>query len=129
MLSMLVMVWKRALLASAKRRWSIDCMLFFAPASISPAISTIGVLPRYAAISEVPHCVSPGPQVTIATPTLPVVRAYPSAIDTAMASWRALYGLTEGLRQSAPHSHMLPSPISPKKSVRPSAMRDCAIAS
>ena len=74
MLSMLVMVWNRALLASTKRRWSIDWVLFLAPASISPAISTSGVLPRYAAISEVPHCVRPGPQVTIATPILPVVR-------------------------------------------------------
>ena len=74
MLSRLVTVKNRALLASAKRRWSIDCVLFFAPGWISPAITTSGVLPRYAAISEVPHCVRPGPQVTIATPILPVVR-------------------------------------------------------
>src|SRR6185312_17427565 len=80
-------------------------------------------------MSEVPHCVRPGPQVTIATPILPVVRVYPSAIDTAIDSCRALYGFTEGLRHSAPHSHMLPSPIRPKKSVTPSARRDCAIAS
>src|ERR1700722_5692793 len=46
-----------------------------------------------------------------------------------MDSWRAVYGLTVGLRHSTPHSHMLPSPIKPKKSVTPSAIRDCAIAS
>ena len=75
MLSMVVTVWNRALQASTKRRWSIVWVLFLAPRVISPAISTSGVLPRAAAISDVPHCVSPGPQVTIATPTLPVVRA------------------------------------------------------
>ncbi len=42
---------------------------------ISPAIITTGVLPRQAAISEAPYCVRPGPQVTIATPILPVVPA------------------------------------------------------
>ena len=40
------MVKNRALLASTKRRWSIVWVLFLAPASISPAISTSGVLPR-----------------------------------------------------------------------------------
>ncbi len=34
-----------------------------------------------------------------------------------MDSWRAEYALIEGLRQSAPQSHMLPSPMRPKKSV------------
>jgi len=74
MLSALVMLTKRALLASAKRRWSMLCILFLAPAGISPTTSTSCERLRAAMISEVPHCVRPGPQVTMATPTLPVVR-------------------------------------------------------
>ena len=55
--------------------------------------------------------------------------AYGAAIDTAIDSCRALYGLTDGSRHKAPHSHIFPSPIKPKKSVTPSARSDCAIAS
>jgi len=79
-------------------------------------------------ISVVPSCVRPGPQVTIATPTLPVVREYPSAIETAAASCRAEM-IFACFFASEAHSHMLPSPMRPNRLSQPSASRASAIAS
>jgi len=76
MLSMLVTVWNRAEHASVNRFWSIDWVLFLDPGLISPVTTTSCERLRAAMISTVPSCVRPGPHVTIATPTLPVVREY-----------------------------------------------------
>ncbi len=50
-------------------------------------IST-GTQSRYAFATAVTTSVTPGPAVTIATPTRPVVRAQPSAAWPAACSWR-----------------------------------------
>ena len=54
---------------------SICCTYQGAPIGESPANTTIGMLPRAAIVSAVMIWVKPGPQVTEATPTLPVARA------------------------------------------------------
>ncbi len=55
----------------------------------SPTKMTSGVRWSFATMSDVAIRVRPGPHVTVATPTLPVLLAKPSAIATAMFSWRA----------------------------------------
>ena len=54
---------------------SICCTYHAAEVGESPANTTSGMLPRAAVVSAVMICVKPGPQVTVATPTLPVWRA------------------------------------------------------
>ena len=55
----------------------------------SPVSRTIGEFALRAVMSGVTVFVSPGPWVTMQTPTRPVARANPSAAATAPASWRA----------------------------------------
>ena len=53
-----------------------------------PVKATIGIESIRASWSAVTRLVAAGPEVTRQTPTLPVVRAYPSAACPAAASWR-----------------------------------------
>src|SRR5215472_5183748 len=66
--------------------------------------------------------VAPGPLVAIATPTLPVTRAYPSAANTAPCSWRVRMWRTP-LPSSASYSGMIAPPGYPNTSSTPSARR------
>ncbi len=54
-----------------------------------PEITTSGIESLYAVAMPVIALVAPGPEVTSATPTLPLTRAYASAAWTAACSWRA----------------------------------------
>ncbi len=53
-----------------------------------PVIATIGTESIFASASAVTRLHPPGPEVAIATPTLPVAHAYPSAAWPAPCSWR-----------------------------------------
>ena len=59
-----------------------------AAAGVSAATSTSGVRLLAASASAVRVLVSPGPWWTLATPTRPLTRAQPSAMQTAPPSWR-----------------------------------------
>ena len=61
-----------------------------APDEVSAASSSSGVRPLAASVRAVIALVNPGPWWTVATPTSPETRAYPSAIDTAAVSCRAV---------------------------------------
>ena len=65
---------------------SIACRYQAAAIVESPAKTTSGVLARAEQVSAVMICVKPGPHVVEATPTLPVARAYPSAMATVQCS-------------------------------------------
>ena len=68
---------------------------------------------RVAVMSEVNMRVSPGPCVPLATPTLPVVIAQPSAMVSAAPSSRASTILTCGYLAIDDHHPTCPSPSSP----------------
>ena len=53
-----------------------------------PVIATMGTESILASASAVTRLQPPGPDVAIATPTLPVAQAYPSAAWPAPCSWR-----------------------------------------
>jgi hypothetical protein len=53
-----------------------------------PVMQTIGTESIIAVAMPVTMFVAPGPEVATATPTLPLARAYPSAICVAPCSWR-----------------------------------------
>src|SRR5580693_4465217 len=68
--------------------------------------------------------VAPGPLVAIATPTLPVTRANPSAANTAPCSCRVRMCRTP-LPSSASYSGMIAPPGYPNTRSTPSARRHC----
>ena len=62
--------------------------------------------------------VSPGPWCTVTTPTRPLTRAYPSAMQTALHSWRAWWKRAPPLH-SALVTIRLPLPMTPNASCTP----------
>ncbi len=66
--------------------WSMSCGCAAIDVGVSPHTRSIDVSFLPASVSAVNVFVSPGPCVTEATPSLPVTRAYPSAIEVALAS-------------------------------------------
>src|SRR5207237_3166097 len=72
----------------------------------------------------VTRLVAPGPLVAMATPTLPVVRAYPSAANTAPCSCRVRMCRIP-LPSSASYSGIIAPPGYPNTRSTPSARRHC----
>ena len=68
--------------------WSIAWLYHPLFSGASPANTTSGRRARTAAGSAVINCVTPGPQVTVATPASQVLRAYAIAAATAQCSCR-----------------------------------------
>ena len=66
--------------------WSISWLYQPLFSGASPANTTSGRWARTAAGSAVINCVTPGPQVTVATPTSPFFRAYAMAAASAQCS-------------------------------------------
>ena len=70
-------------------RWSMRKLEVSAAAGASPASTSSGVRLLTASVSPVTVLVSPGPWCTLQMPTLPLTRAYPSAMQIAPSSRRA----------------------------------------
>ena len=62
-----------------------------------PEMTTTGTESMFASAIAVRVFVAPGPEVTIATPTLPLARAYPCAAWPAPCSWRTRMWWSEEL--------------------------------
>ena len=75
-------------LAVTRGAWSISWLYQPLFSGASPANTTSGRWARTAAGSAVMSCVTPGPQVTVATPTSRLLRAYAIAAATAQCSCR-----------------------------------------
>ena len=69
--------------------WSSRKFERSAAAGASPATSSSGVRLLAASVRPVIALVKPGPWWTVQTPTRPLTRAYPSAMQIAPPSWRA----------------------------------------
>ncbi len=80
----------------------------------SPQNATSGDAARLAVNSAVASCVTPGPQVVVATPGVRVTRAQPSAMPSPAPSWRTSSILTPPSLSSSCIQYMLPSPMMPK---------------
>ena len=76
--------------------------------------------------TPVASCVTPGPQVAVATPGVCVARAQPSAMPRPTPSWRTSIKLRRRACRARVHQYMLPSPIMPKTADVPSALNACA---
>ena len=100
-------MWNASRIASATPPGSVTSMLCFVTGIVMPVMSaswnaslpttgvgtwpviaTIGTESIFASASAVTRLQPPGPDVAIATPTLPVAHAYPSAAWPAPCSWR-----------------------------------------
>src|SRR4051794_16755828 len=92
-----------------------------AAAGVSAASTSSGVEALTASVSPVIKFVRPGPWWTVHTPTRPVTRAHPSAIDTAPPSWRAAWKPAPPAR-SALASTRLPLPTTPNTVSTPAAV-------
>ena len=64
-----------------------------------------------------------GPEVPMATPTLPVIRAQPSAMWVAPSSWRTVRCLMAVCLDSALYSGRMAAPGQPKVTSTPSLLR------
>src|SRR5215469_947517 len=87
-----------------------------------PVRQTSGTESILASAMPVTRLVAPGPLVAMATPTLPVTRAYPSAANTAPCSCRVRMWRTP-LPSSASYSGMIAPPGYPNTRSTPSARR------
>src|SRR5271163_1063037 len=87
-------------------------------------MQTRGTESIFASAMPVTRFVAPGPLVAMATPTLPVTRAYPSAAKTAPCSCRVRMCRTP-LPSSASYSGMIAPPGYPNTRSTPSARRHC----
>src|SRR6267378_2035483 len=85
-------------------------------------MQTSGTESILASAIPVTRLVAPGPLVAMATPTLPVVRAYPSAANTAPCSWRVRMCRTPR-PSSASYNGMIAPPGYPNTRSTPSARR------
>ena len=72
-----------------------------APVATWPQITTIGIESAAQSRTGVTVLVAPGPEVTTATPTLPLARAYPAAMKPAPCS---LAGTISGIGRPPPGS-------------------------
>ena len=84
--------WMRSGIAPSVRAtpsWSTRKFDRSAAAGASPHTSSSGVRALAASVSPVSAFVKPGPWWTLHTPTRPLTRAYPSAMQIAPFSWRA----------------------------------------
>ena len=91
-----------------------------AAAGVSPARTSSGVEAFTASARPVIVFVRPGPWCTLHTPTRPVTRAQPSAMQTAPPSWRAAWKVAPSAR-SAFVTTKLPLPATPNTVSTPSA--------
>src|SRR5256714_12565214 len=89
-----------------------------------PVMHTNGTESILASAIPVTRLVAPGPLVAMATPTLPVVRAYPSAANTAPCSCRVRMCRIP-LLSSASYKGMIAPPGNPNTRSTPSARRHC----
>ena len=85
---------------------------------MSVAITRIGDRDAQASPTAPSVLAAPGPVVVIATPSLPVARAYPSAAYAAACSWRTPTRRIDDSR-SAAQSARLWTPGSPKQTSTP----------
>ena len=114
-------LWTRSAIAptdSTRSCWSMRKFDVSAAAGVSPASTSTGVRLLAASLRPVIVFVSPGPWWTLTTPTRPVTRAYPSAMQTAPHSWREWWKRAPPLH-SALVTIRLPLPMTPNASCTP----------
>jgi hypothetical protein len=115
--------WMRSTTAptdAAIAAWSTRKFDRSAAAGVSAASRSSGVRAFAASASAVTAFVNPGPWWTETTPTRPVTRAWPSAMDVAPPSWRASTTAAPASRRALVRVRF-PLPISPKTRSTPSS--------
>ncbi len=105
---------------AATPAWSTRKFELRAAAGASPVTSSSGVRALAASVSPVSAFVNPGPWWTLHTPTRPLTRAYPSAMQIAPFSWRAWWNAAPAAC-SACVARKFPLPSTPKASRTPSS--------